>query len=362
MLHLKMNKVTVNTLLSNLKHSDEIRLMEVCGTHTMAIARSGLKQLLPDNIQLLTGPGCPVCVTAPEDIEQVIALAQNTDVIITTFGDMVRVPGEKGSLQDCQAEGAKVKIVYSPLDALRLAVSNRNREVIFIAVGFETTAPLVAYTIEYAHQEKIDNFTILCLHKTVIPALKALLEDNEAKVHGFILPGHVSAIIGQSPYNFIPESKQLACTISGFEPGDIVESIYMLVNQIKAKNYRVDNQYVRGVRPEGNITALKMIDKVFEPSDASWRGLGIIPLSGLRLKDKYGQYDAYHKFSLTKPKVSHSLTGCICGNILKGIRKPEDCGLFSLKCTPANPVGPCMVSSEGACAASYFYKGQGGDF
>ncbi|KJS22121.1 MAG: hydrogenase assembly protein HupF [Clostridiaceae bacterium BRH_c20a] len=357
MLKLKLNKITVKKLLKGINNESHIRIMEVCGTHTMAIAKAGIKQLLPANIELISGPGCPVCVTAQEDIERILILAKKREVIITTFGDMLRVPGSTGSLQEMQAQGADVRIVYSPLDAVNLARNNPEKEIVFLAVGFETTTPTVAFALEDAHKTGVDNFSIVCMHKLVIPALKALLSDQETEIHGFLLPGHVSTIIGTIPYEFIPREYQRACVVSGFEPGDILESILFISRQLENADYKVENQYKRGVKTEGNKIALEIMDKYFTPFNSLWRGMGEIKDSGLRLRPEYVQYDAIFKFGLQDTLVQLAPSGCICGNILKGILKPEECALFSKMCTPAFPVGPCMVSSEGACAASYYYAG-----
>ncbi|NLW25054.1 MAG: hydrogenase formation protein HypD [Clostridia bacterium] len=353
----RTSKHRIESMLERISVRENIRLMEVCGTHTMAIARFGLKQLLPASIQLISGPGCPVCVTAQEDIERVLILAQNPRVLITTFGDMVRVPGSTGSLQEMAAQGANVRIIYSPLDAIALAQNNPNKEVVFLAVGFETTAPTVAMALEQAQKLGLENFSIVCLHKLVIPALIALLEDPEIQVQGFLCPGHVSTIIGTYPYEFIPKKYACGCVVSGFEPEDILESITLLVEQIKNNNFQVQNQYVRAVKPEGNKVALSLIEKYFEPTSVYWRGLGKIPQSGLKLKAPYVKFDALRKFNLVDVEVKVGPTGCQCGQILKGIKKPDDCPLFATICTPSSPVGPCMVSSEGACAASYYYRG-----
>jgi hydrogenase expression/formation protein HypD len=352
-----MNKKTLNNLLKGMNIDRNVRLMEVCGTHTMAIARAGIKQLLPPNIELISGPGCPVCVTDQQDIEKILLLAQNPRVLITTFGDMLRVPGSTGSLQEMQAQGAGVRVVYSPLDAVNLARTNPRKEVVFLAVGFETTAPTVAVALEEAVKDNLNNFSIVCLHKLVIPALETLLLDPETDVHGFLLPGHVSSIIGTNPYDFIPRVYKRSCVVSGFEPGDILESIFLLIKQLKTGEHRVDNQYRRGVTKAGNKTAQQLMDKYFEPFKAHWRGLGEIDNSGLNLRTQYEKYNAFTKFEVDDIKFNLKPTGCICGQVLKGKRKTQDCPLFSKTCTPSSPVGPCMVSSEGTCAASFYYAG-----
>lgn len=357
MQQLKMTKEAIRNILKKLEFAGNIRLMEVCGTHTMAIARAGIKQLLPGNIKLISGPGCPVCVTDQQDIEKILLLAQKPNVIITTFGDMLKVPGSTGSLQEMQAAGCDVRIVYSPLDAVNLASNNPEKEIVFLAVGFETTAPTVAIAIENAINKNIANFSIVCLHKLVIPALQVLLNDKDTEIDGFILPGHVSSIIGTSPYEFIPRDYGRGCVVSGFEPGDIMESIYLLVEQLRKKEYGVQNQYRRGVRAEGNQIALLLLKKYFKPQQSLWRGLGTIEHSGLVLREEYLQFDALNKFGLAHVEVKLGPTGCLCGQVLKGKQNPEECPLFKNMCHPGSPVGPCMVSSEGACAASYYYAG-----
>ncbi|MFZ7103628.1 MAG: hydrogenase formation protein HypD [Peptococcaceae bacterium] len=357
MLQLKMSKDTVQSLLKKIEIPGRIRLMEVCGTHTVAIARAGLKQLLPPNIELISGPGCPVCVTDQQDIEKILLLAQNPAVIITTFGDMLRVPGSTGSLQEMQAQGADIRMIYSPLDAVNIARNNPDKEIVFIGVGFETTAPTVALAVEEAVGSKLANFSVVCLHKLVIPALQSLLLDQETKVDGFLLPGHVSSIIGTVPYEFIPREYQKGCVVAGFEPGDILESIYLLTRQLKKQEYKVDNQYRRGVKAAGNMIARELINKYFTPAQALWRGLGLIAASGLELRPEFQGLDALKRFELEDVAVKVAPSGCICGQILKGKQYPQDCGLFKNICTPGSPVGPCMVSSEGACAASFYYSG-----
>ncbi|NLT96504.1 MAG: hydrogenase formation protein HypD [Clostridia bacterium] len=357
MLGLKLSKEKLKPLLKEISIDRNIRIMEVCGTHTMAIAKSGIKQLLPPNFRLLSGPGCPVCVTAQEDIERILLLAEKPNVIITTFGDMLRVPGSNGSLQEKQAQGADIRIVYSPLDAVAIARHNREKEVVFIAVGFETTAPTVAVALETARKENLENFSIVCLHKLVIPVLRTLLEDQTTEIDGFLLPGHVSTIICTTPYEFIAEEFQKACVVSGFEAVDILESLWLISRQLKTGRFKVENQYQRGVKKEGNKVAMEAINRFFEPTGSLWRGIGEIENSGLKLRPEFSCFDAFLKFDLKDVQVKLAPSGCICGKILRGISKPEDCGLFGKVCTPLSPVGPCMVSSEGACAASFYYAG-----
>ncbi len=331
------------------------RLMEFCGGHTAAIFKYGLRQLLPENIELLSGPGCPVCVTASADLDRAIALARLPDVIITSFGDMVRVPGSHTSLQRAKADGADVRIVYSVQDALAIARANPDKSVIFIGIGFETTAPTIAASILQAGQERINNYYVLSLHKLCPPVMKALLDLGEVRLDGIICPGHVSSIIGSRPYQFIPDDYNIACVISGFEPLDILLCVDMLVSQIETGQPKVEIAYRRGVKPEGNLPAIRLMETVFETGDANWRGLGPVPGSGLRLRAKYERFDAEKTFDI-QPGPAQEPKGCQCGSILRGISTPLDCKLFRNTCTPEHPVGPCMVSAEGGCATYYQYK------
>lgn len=328
--------------------------MEVCGTHTMAIHRTGIPAMLPKGMRLLSGPGCPVCVTPTHYIDTAFAMARAHDVTLVTFGDMMRVPGTSGSLAILRSEGCDVKVVYSPLGALEYAVES-GRDVVFLAVGFETTAPAVAATILSARKRGVTNFSILCAHKLVIPALAALVEDPRLAVDGFILPGHVSGIIGSEPYRFLAESAHRACVIAGFEPADILQSLCMLADQISADTPHIAIQYSGVVRPEGNVRAREMMDEVFTPATTEWRGFGHIPDSGLALRDNFREYDAEARFPVSVPSSTEP-SPCRCGDILKGLMNPPDCPLFGGECTPTNPVGPCMVSSEGTCAAHYRYS------
>jgi hydrogenase expression/formation protein HypD len=330
------------------------RLMEFCGGHTVAIFKHGLRQLLPDNIEMLSGPGCPVCVTAAADLDKAIALARLPDVIITSFGDMVRVPGSYSSLQQAKAEGADIRIVYSVQDALAIARDNPDKQVVFIGIGFETTAPTIAASIMEAQERQIENYSVLSLHKTCPPVMKALLDLGEVRLDGIICPGHVSAIIGSRPYQFIPDDYRIAGAVSGFEPLDILLAVDRLVEQIESGQPKIEIAYRRGVRPEGNTQALKLMETVFEASEANWRGIGIIPSSGLQLKPEYEQYDADKKFTV-EPGPTREPQGCICGSILRGVSTPLECKLFRRACTPESPVGPCMVSAEGSCATYYHY-------
>jgi hydrogenase expression/formation protein HypD len=336
------------------------RLMEFCGGHTVSIAKHGIRQLLPPTVEMLSGPGCPVCVTANADLDKAIALARLPDVIITTFGDMIKVPASRSSLQQVKADGGDVRIVYSTQDALEIARNNPSKCVVFIGIGFETTAPTVAASVLQAEQQGIDNYYVLCQHKLCPPVMKALLDSGEVKLDGIVCPGHVSAIIGSRPYEFVPHDYGIACVVSGFEPLDILLSVDMLVAQIESGKPRVEIAYRRGVKPEGNPIALKLMDSVFEVCDGNWRGIGTVPGSGLRLRNEYARFDAERAFKI-KPGKPVEAKGCICGDILRGVKTPSDCRLFRKVCNPEHPVGPCMVSSEGSCAAQYQYgEGLGG--
>jgi hydrogenase expression/formation protein HypD len=332
----------------------QINLMEVCGTHTVSIFRHGIRSVIPSNIKLLSGPGCPVCVTPVEDIDRMLYIAKQPDVILTTFGDMMRVPGSDGSLYKAKAEGADIRMVYSPLDALKIGEQNENKKVVFFAAGFETTSPSIAATIFEAERKGIQNFYIYSVHKLVPPALEVLVNTEELKLDGFILPGHVSTIIGSKVYEFIPSKYKKACVITGFDADDILQAIFMLLKQINENEPKVEIQYKDAVKPEGNPKAVEFINRYFEPCDSNWRGIGIIPKSGLKLKKEYSHRDAEFVFSI--PEIqSKEPKGCQCGLVLRGVKIPPECPLFAKICTPENPVGACMVSSEGSCAAYYKY-------
>jgi hydrogenase expression/formation protein HypD len=326
-----------------------ITLMEVCGTHTMAIARAGIKRILPSKIKLVSGPGCPVCVTPVEVIDYACRLAADERNIVVSFGDMVRVPGSRGVLENFHH-----KVVYSPRDALSVARNNPDRNVIFIAVGFETTAPAIAATVIEARRFRIENFYILPALKTIPPALGYLARRLQKRVDGFILPGHVSAIIGEKPYRSIARDYGLPGCITGFEPAEIIRGIHNLTRQIASGRSRIANEYRWVVRPNGNPEARRLLNRVFKPVSSRWRGIGVIPLSGLNLKKKYEMYDARRRFKIMISKVKEP-RGCICAQILLGLREPSACVRFGRECTPASPIGACMVSSEGTCAAAYKY-------
>lgn len=329
-------------------------LMEVCGTHTVSIARAGIRNVLPEGVKLVSGPGCPVCVTANEQIDAIIALARMEQVTMTTFGDMMRVPGSTSSLAAERAAGADVRVVYSPLSALDIAEQNPDREVVFAGVGFETTAPLIAATIQEAERRGISNFSVYCAHKNVPAPLDLLARDEQLGIDAFILPGHVSTIIGAEPYRFLAERYRIPGVITGFEPVDILQGVLMLLKQLREGRAEIEIAYTRGVRPEGNPTAVALMDEVFEPCDVAWRGLGTIPASGFAIRERYAAFDAAKRLS---PQVEPTVEprGCRCGDVLRGLIDPSDCPLFARACTPENPVGPCMVSSEGSCAAWYRY-------
>lgn len=329
-------------------------IMEVCGTHTVAIARNGIRSLMPEGIHLASGPGCPVCVTANYDIDTVIALTRIPNVIITTFGDMTRVPGSTSSLLKEQAAGRAINIVYSPLDALKVAQDNPSKEVVFVGVGFETTTPLVAMAIKRAKALKLKNFTVFVAHKNMPGALEAIVGDPKLKIDSLILPGHVSTIIGAEPYRFLAEKYGVGGVITGFEPVDVLQGIAMIIRQLHEGRAEIEIAYARGVMAEGNPTAMAAIDEVFETCSAVWRGLGEIPGSGYRIRAEYEEFDAVKRL---QPQVEETREpkGCRCGDVLRGIMAPDECPLFRTVCTPENPVGPCMVSSEGSCAAYYRY-------
>lgn len=336
--------------------SRHYRLMEVCGGHTHAIYRFGLKDLLPPNIELIHGPGCPVCVLPMGRIDDGLGMTESESVIFTAFGDMMRVPGTKGSPLDRKARGADVRVVYSPADALRLAEKNPDRHVMFFAIGFETTAPPTALTLMRAKARGIRNFSVFCNHVTIIPAIRAILDSPDMRIDAFLGPGHVSTVIGCRPYEWIAQSERKPIVVSGFEPLDILQSILMILRQMQHGEAKVENQYKRVVPWEGNKSALNAIAEVFDlRSYFEWRGMGFISQSALRVRDSYAEWDAERRFRVpgvrvTDPKAAQ------CGEVLKGVLKPHQCKLFGNECTPEHPVGALMVSSEGSCAAYYKYE------
>ena len=336
----------------------EIKIMEVCGTHTQSFFRFGLRQLLPDTIKLVSGPGCPVCVSPQGYIDQAIKLSQDRENCIITFGDMLRLPGSSSCLEREKAKGADVRVVYSALDSLNLARQDPRKNFIFLAVGFETTAPTIALSILSAERSDIGNLCFLPSLKLMPPALRHLLKDKRLNLQGLLCPGHVSAIIGLRPYSFIPREFQLPCCVAGFEPLDVLEGVYFLIRQIIEGKPQVDNQYSRVVTKIGNKRACEVIKRVFMPRDATWRGLGVIPGSGLNIKSEFFRFDAENVFRLGNvgKALKSQEKNCHCADVLKGLISPLGCALFARKCTPLHPVGPCMVSSEGSCSIYYKYN------
>lgn len=341
--------------IGRLAKGHQFRIMEICGGHTHTIYRYGLHDVLPENIELVHGPGCPVCVLPMGRVDDAIAIAKHEGVILTTFGDMMRVPGSGGSLIDAQANGADVRMVYSPLDALKLAEHNPDRKVVFFAIGFETTAPSTAVTLLKAKELGIRNFFVFCNHVLVVPAIRALLDSGETQLDGFIGPGHVTTVIGANAWEFIPKEYEKGMVISGFEPLDMLQAIYQLVKQLSEGKPKVDVQYTRAVRPEGNTKAKAVMEQVFELRETfEWRGLGWIERSAFKLKPEFAEFDAELHFDLPQRQVSDPKI-CQCGAVLRGAILPWECKVFGTACTPENPIGACMVSSEGACAAVYQY-------
>ncbi|MCX6233801.1 MAG: hydrogenase formation protein HypD [Bacteroidetes bacterium] len=353
------DKEIVATIVAGIRRISrkEIALMEVCGGHTMAIHKFGIPYLLPENIKLLSGPGCPVCVSSRHYIDQAIAYSRLNNTIITTFGDLMRVPGSTSSLEKEKAAGAEIIIVYSILDALQIAERNSSKKVIFLAIGFETTAPGSAAGVLNAANRGVKNFLLFSSHKVMPPAMKALIHEG-VKIDGYIAPGHVSTITGTDMYKEITDKYGLGCVISGFEPVDLLQSIYMLVKQAETGRPAVEIQYRRAVRPEGNLKAKEILNEVFTYRDDWWRGLGILKDSGLAPKPRYREWDAEQMIPVDVEETREE-KGCICGEILKGLKSPGDCKLFGRDCTPSDPVGTCMVSNEGSCHAFYKYGRKG---
>jgi len=333
-------------------------IMEVCGTHTMSAARFGLRALMPEGVRLVSGPGCPVCVTAQPDIDSFLSIGDEPDTVLVSFGDMLRVPGSSDSLEGKRAGGAQVRVVYSPLDAVEIAQQTPEKRVVFFAVGFETTIPATAMAVLSAKRSGARNFSVFCAHKTMPRALRALLESGEVRVSGLLCPGHVSTIIGSAAYEFIPDEFGVPCAVAGFEPVDMMAGVESILRQLREGAARVDNAYSRAVPREPNARAMEIIYQVFSPCDAVWRGLGVIPKSGLSLRETYADFDAAILFAQAIARVPEARpSACRCGDVLRGVLAPEECALFGRTCAPENPVGPCMVSSEGACAAAYRYGG-----
>ncbi len=333
----------------------DIAFMEVCGTHTMSAFRCGLHGLLPPNVRLLSGPGCPVCVTAQADIDLMIELADRPRVTLCTYGDMLRVPGARGSLELARSRGADVRVVYSALDALRLAEAEPDREVVFAAVGFETTAPATAALVVEAHRRGLPNLTVLASHKRILPAMNALMQAGEVEVDGFLCPGHVSIVIGAEAYRTFTARYHMPCVVAGFEDWQMILALTHLAEQVCDGRTELENAYPEAVRPQGNPTAVQLLAEVFESADARWRGLGEIAGSALVVRRIYATFDARARFGLVAP-VDREPAGCRCGAVISGSCSPEECRLFGTACTPVRPIGPCMVSSEGTCQAWFKYR------
>jgi hydrogenase expression/formation protein HypD len=351
----ELGRVLAREILAAVEPGRHYKLMEVCGGHTHSIYRYGLADLLPEGVELVHGPGCPVCVIPMGRVDDAIAMAREPGVIFTCFGDMLRVPGSASTLHEAKAGGADVRMVYSPLDALRIAKSNPEREVVFFAIGFETTAPSTALTLKRARAEGVPNFSCFCNHVTIVPPLRALLDSPDLRLDGFIGPGHVSTVVGARPFEFIPADYGKPLVVSGFEPVDILQSVLMILRQLREGRCQVENQYSRVVPYEGNLRALQVMAEVFAlRPHFEWRGLGFISHSGLRLSDAYADLDAEQRFGVPGVRVADP-KACQCGEVLKGVIKPWECRVFGTACTPERPIGTCMVSSEGACAAYYSY-------
>jgi hydrogenase expression/formation protein HypD len=334
----------------------DLNFMEFCGGHTHAIMRNGIRQCLPGNVRMSAGPGCPVCVTAQQDIDAAISLAGHTGVTVATFGDMMRVPGSRGSLQEANASGADVRLVYSVMDALKLAASEPARDVVFFAVGFETTAPGTAAAVLQAQAGGLTNFRVLSLHKLTPPAMRAIIEAGEVRISGVLGPGHVTTIIGANAWSFLPRDYGLGCVISGFEPADLLLAVSELLRMAVEHRPRVVNSYQRSATATGNLAAQAIMARVFQPAQAAWRGFGSLPESGLKLRPEFAAFDAEVQYDLDITPVPEP-AGCRCGEVLRGVMEPPDCPMFGTACTPESPVGPCMVSSEGACSAYYEFGG-----
>jgi hydrogenase expression/formation protein HypD len=351
----ELGRTLAGEILATVQAGRHYKIMEVCGGHTHSIYKYGVDDLLPENVELVHGPGCPVCVIPMGRVDDAIAMAHEPGVIFTCFGDMMRVPGSGGTLLDAKAQGADIRMVYSPLDALRIARSTPDRQVVFFAIGFETTAPSTALTLKRAKAEGVENFSVFCNHVTIVPPLRALLESPDLRLDGFIGPGHVSTVVGARPLEFIPADYGMPVVVSGFEPVDILESVLMILRQLHSGASSVENQYARVVPYEGNLRALEVLAEVFElRPHFEWRGLGFISQSGLKLNAAYADLDAELRFSVPGVRVADP-KACQCGEVLKGVIKPFECKVFGTACTPERPIGTCMVSSEGACAAYYNY-------
>ncbi len=350
-----IDEITEITEQLEITQQRPLQLMEFCGGHTHTIFRYGIEQMLPKPIELIHGPGCPVCVLPMGRVDDCVALAERPNVIFTTFGDAMRVPGSKKSLLQAKAEGADIRMVYSPLDALELARKNPDKEVIFFALGFETTMPSTALTVLQAEQDNIKNFSLFCNHITTVPTIKAILDSPDMKIDGFLAPGHVSMVVGARPFDFVADTYKKPLVITGFEPLDILQSIWMLLKQLNEKRHNVENQYARIVPENGNAPAMDALSKVFELREFfEWRGLGSIDHSGVKMRDTYAAYDAEQKFTVPNLKIADPKS-CQCGEVLKGVIRPWECKVFGTQCSPQTPMGALMVSTEGACAAYYSF-------
>ena len=350
----KETTLKLSSTLEKVAHPDKVyKIMEVCGTHTMAIARNGIRNMLPKNVELISGPGCPVCVSSQGEIDLFFDLIDKGAAVVT-FGDLLRIPGSNGeTLADKRARGADVFVIYSPLDAIELAKKHSDKQLVFLGVGFETTVPTIGALIMAAKEQNIKNLSVLSLCKTMPEAFDLILSDKDIQVDGFLCPGHVTIVTGLDLYKPLIEANK-AAVVAGFEPVEILDAIYEIIEQTNHNHFEIVNKYKRVVPDAGNAIARSIIDKVFEPSDAVWRGIGKLEHSGLAIRDEYADFDAMKRFNLI-PKDVHEIKGCKCGQVLTGKIKPEKCGLFGKRCTPENPIGPCMVSSEGTCAAYYKY-------
>ena len=348
-----VDEITAITKQLEISQQRPIQLMEFCGGHTHTIFRYGIEQMLPKSIELIHGPGCPVCVLPMGRVDDCVTLAERPNVIFTTFGDAMRVPGSKKSLLQAKADGADIRMVYSPLDALNLARKHPEKEVIFFALGFETTMPSTALTVLQAEQDNIKNFSLFCNHITTVPTIKAILDSPDMKIDGFLAPGHVSMVVGARPFDFVAETYEKPIVVTGFEPLDILQSIWMLLKQLNEKRHDVENQYARIVPENGNEPAMDALSKVFELREFfEWRGLGSIDHSGVKMRDAYAAYDAEQKFTVPNLKIADPKS-CQCGEVLKGVIRPWECKIFGTQCNPETPMGALMVSTEGACAAYY---------
>ncbi len=349
------NKALVRSLLEHIHAYDgpEVHFMEVCGGHTMVIQKFGIPPLLPERVKLVSGPGCPVCVTSRQYVDHAIALSRLRQVVIATYGDLIRVPGSTSSLEKEISRGADIRMVYSTLEALSIARENPSKKVIFLGIGFETTSPASAAALIQARNQNVRNFFLLSAHKIMPPAMAAIV-DEDVKIDGYLAPGHVSTITGSEIFRDISERYGLPVVVSGFEPLDILQSIYMLLNQLDSGDIKVEIQYKRVVTPEGNMKARRLMNEAFTLRDDWWRGLGVLPLSGMAVSDPFAEWDAERNFSV-EVEPTREQKGCICGEVLKGVKRPAECPLYATVCDPANPVGTCMVSEEGACQAFYKY-------